>query len=394
METFKIYLNKKDYLIELEIVEDILRFQITDIQVPEDKYKNVFTYKKLIAKVEAISYFAKNIYDIKKELVETIKKSQYSFQKVDFFSLFTFQINKFPNEKKNFLLELFLYKTDSRQATLMITQLEEKVAKVIEENKELRSLHDLLDVEIASITSENKNIKQKIECIQKEIVDVINSKKTEIQNFTNEKIVNIGNKFSKIKEIINSSRSHARRSTTLDISQLPIIRPEDKKNLAKWFDLDFIMDKIYDSMMDGDNLESLRSKVLNKLQTLTVIELDSGRRFGAYISIPYFQQESNVESFLTDDPNAFIVSFDKRRKFAITNQKYVASFSLNGILIGSGPDIFISNEFSSNNKNFSNIKGSYGENEILDEGYNRNNYLAGIEFFKIKKIEIHQIIFK
>lgn len=98
--------------------------------------------------------------------------------------------------------------------------------------------------------------------------------------------------------------------------------------------------------------------------------------------------------FLSDDPYAFIYSLDKRKKFKITDLKYVISFTSDGILVGSGPDIFISDKFASNNKNYSNILGSYGCGEILEESYTRNNYLAGIEYFKIKKIEIHQIIFK
>lgn len=394
MENYKIYVDSKDFLVELEVIDDILHFQISDLKVTEDKFKNNFTYKKLIAKVDSISLFTKDINGIKNELVNAIKKSQYSFKKVDFFALFTFEIKKFPNSKKDFTLELFLYKTDSRQATLMVSELEDKVKKVIKENNELNSSYKLLNQEIENISISNTKIIEKIDSIKKEIIGVNMDKTVNIKLLLNKKTKIINEKLDKIKDTIHHSVINSRRSTTLDISQLPVLRPEDKKNLTKWFDLEFDMEKLYDSNMHSDSLESIKKETQNKTQTLTVIELDSGRRFGCYISLPFYQDSNIIDSYLTDDPFAFIFSFDRRKKFPITNKKYVVSFTNEGILFGSGPDIFISDKFHSSNKNYSHILGSYGEGEVLEEGYSRNNYLAGIEFFKIKKIEIHQIIFK
>lgn len=392
METFKIYVDNKDYIIELEVVDEILHFQISDILISDDKYKNVFTYKKLIAKVEALSYFATNINDIKNELASSIKKSQYSFIKVDFFALFTFEITKFSNPKKNFNLELFLYKTDSRQATLMVSELEGKVAKVIKDNQELRDTHQEMKKEIEEITTENIEIKLKIDKLKQEILGNIQSKTAYLNEVSNSKTKSINAKFNYVRDVLSKSYKEIRKSTVFE--QLPILRQEDHSILVKFFGLDFDMDKVYDSLIDGDSLDSIKSKTHNLQQILLVADLESGRRFGGYISLPFFTTLDYESTYLTDDPFAFIFSFERKRKFKCTNQKYVVNFTNDGIYFGSGPDIFISDGFNSNNKNYSNILGSYGEGEILEEGYSRNNYLTGVEYFKIKKIEMYQIIFK
>lgn len=391
MEAYKIYIEKSDFLIELEIIDEILQFQISDLQIIEDKYKNTFSFKKLIAKLEQLSYFAINIVDIKNELVEAIKKSLYVFTKVDFFALFSFEINKFQNVKKHFILELFLYKTDSRQATLMVTQLENKVNKVVNENIELQNSHLKLKNEIKYITIENTEIKNKIDFFQKELIDVINNKSLNLITMSKKIINEISCKLEKIKEELYSSMLYCRKSIALEFNQIPILRLEDKKNLTKWIGLDFDIEKIYDSFIDGDDLNILKLKTLNKQQTLILIDYD-GRRFGVFISIPFIQK--NIETYLIDDNLAFIFSLDKRRKFAISNLKYVSKCTSDEIIIGSGPDIYISNGFMNNNKNFSHILGSYGDGDLLEEGFTRNNYLAGSEYFKIRKLEIHQLIFK
>ena len=391
MESFKVYVENRDYQIDLEIKDEILHFIIIDLQNKEDNFKNNYTYKKLITKVEELGYFTNNIQDIQKEFKDAIKKTQYSFWKSDFFALFTFEFKRFPNAKKDFKLELFLYKTDSRQATLMVTQLEEKVEKVIEENKELIDSFKTINQEIVNITEKNKEIKNKIDTIQNEVLNVINKRTDDISILTISKKKEIFEKLDKIKDVLNFSIKSSRRQTLLNTHELPIIRSEDKKNLAKWIGLEFDIEKIYDSMLQGDSLEGIKQCAMGKQQTLTVVEIESGRRFGFYMAMPYFNES---EDYVSDDPSAMIISFDRRRKFPISNLKYIAKFTSEGIFVGSGPDIYISEGFTKDNKNYSNIQGSYGEKEVLEEGFSRNNYLAGIEYFKIRKIEIHQIVFK
>lgn len=396
MEEFKVFINKIDYTIELDEHDEILSLQIIDKNNEDQKYKNFYTHNKLSLKNKLLNYISNNISDVKTLFIECIKKSLLEINIYGFFTIITFKIKKFPNEKKNFDIELFLYKTDSRQATLLISDLEENVKIVAKDNNSLKISNKKIQEEIINLTKENDEIENRLSAIKTEIVDVVLNKTNKIKSFNDSKLEEVQIKIKAMNDLIKSSLQLRHKSTILDISQLPILRPDDKKHLEKWFGLDFDMEKIYDSIIDSDSLESMRLKTSNKQQCLLTIEYD-GRRFGCYTSLPFFQTNISTQSesfYLTDDSFAFIYSLDKRKKFKITDLKYVISFTSDGILVGSGPDIFISDKFSSNNKNFSNILGSYGKGEVLEESYTRNNYLAGIEYFKIKKIEIHQIIFK
>lgn len=391
-DLLKIFFKDKDYVIEIELSENILHFEMIDVSTSE-KYKNNYTYMKLVNKVEALSYITNSIDEIKKEVIDLIKKSQYDFEVFDFFALFNLHFIKFPNDKKNFSLELFLYKTDSRQATLMINQLEDKVNFTKKSNEDLKESNNLLKAEIEAISQENSKIKSKIESINNEILGKI-VLGTEQVNITNKnRCQSISEKIDKTRMILRGSLISNRRSTAVDVKQLPILRPEDMTFLVSLLNLNFQTYKLYDSSLDGDSMDAIKQLTCNKLQTLTLIETENGRRFGAYISLPFFFS-TNTETYLTDDASAFIFSIDKKRKFKITNLKYVVSFNKEGIMFGLGPDIFISEGFTTNNKNYSQIQGSFGEGEQLEEGYSRSNYLTGQEYFKIRKVEISQVIFK
>ena len=234
-----------------------------------------------------------------------------------------------------------------------------------------------------------------------------------------------------------SSIIKVRRNTAIDIKFMPVMRNEEKNLFVKFFNgLNFDLFKIYDSN-DGDSVNTIKNQCFNKKQCLFLIETENGRRFGFYSSLRLFEVNSSSENkckknsnnnsntltsnnsitnssininsnknntpnlnilsnsqYATDDDFAFIFSLDFKRQFPITNKKYVISYGIDNIMIGSGPDIFISEGFNSNSKSYTNIQGSYGEGEKLDEGYSRNNYLSGEEYFKIKRLEIHQVYFK
>ena len=50
MEEFKVFINKKDYTIELDEHDEILSLQIIDKNNEEEKYKNFDTHNKLSLK--------------------------------------------------------------------------------------------------------------------------------------------------------------------------------------------------------------------------------------------------------------------------------------------------------------------------------------------------------
>ena len=392
-EKVKIFINSKDYFINMEISNNILLFELVNSEISSDCYKNNYTYFKLVNKVNALSYFTNDISDIFNELFELIKKNEFVVNFFELFSSITFYFNKFTNKEKNAKLELYLYKTDSRQATLMLNQLEEKINKIKSDNIQLMSNKELVSNEIQSIMKENDFIKNKLKIIDDELLIAIQTKIGYLENFTKDKCNKIQDVLNNLKDTLKSSLIKVRRSTVYNPNQLPVLRNEEDKNLLiKFFNLDYETDKLYDSN-EGDSIELIKLATMNKKQILIVFEAENGRRFGSYSTVPWFSS-TNIETYLIDDPFAFIFSFDKKRKFKITNQKYVISFSNDSINFGLGPDIFISDNFCSNNKNYSHILGSYGEGEQLEEGYSRNNYLVGLDYFKISRAEVYQVFFK
>ena len=119
------------YNIELEIKNKILYFHLINSKDTVNTYKNNYTYLKLVNKIEQLSFIADNIETVMEEIINLIKISEFEFQVFDFFVLFSLKFSKFSNKLKNFNLQLNLYKTDSRQATLMVNQLEIKVNKMM-----------------------------------------------------------------------------------------------------------------------------------------------------------------------------------------------------------------------------------------------------------------------
>lgn len=425
--------NDKSYKIILEINNEILYVTLIDIEQISNTYKNSYTYTKLINKIDNLSYLSANIEDLAIEIKQTINSSNYNYNIYEFFAVLELSFKNFVNVNKNICLELNLYKTDSRQATLMLNQLENKVIETIKLNKGYKISNSLLKDSIEKLKIDNKIIKDKISSIKNNMLKSLDITLSKIRKDNDDIVKLINEKNENINKVLTSSIIKVRRNTAIDIKQIPVLRNEDKNLLIKFFNnINFDLFKLYDSV-NGDDISNFKVKLYNKTQCITLIETENGRRFGFYLSINYFNinnckiddnnknnlniicnsrnsiksQHNNSESnssikllnstnnmYATDDDYAFIFSLDFKRKFCISNKKYVISYANNNIIVGSGPDIFISDNFCSNNKNYTNIQGSYGEGEKLEEGYSRKNYLSGDEYFKIKKLEVYQVYFK
>ena len=94
-----------------------------------------------------------------------------------------------------------------------------------------------------------------------------------------------------------------------------IINTENDINLL----LNFLPQKpskitiLFNSLIHGDSIESLHSKVLNKTPTYIIIKSQNDRIFGGYTT--HIWNEKNKDIF--SDINAFVFSLDNRKKYKI-----------------------------------------------------------------------------
>ena len=71
--------------------------------------------------------------------------------------------------------------------------------------------------------------------------------------------------------------------------------------------------KLYQALIDGDDVINFHSKCDNIPNTLVLIKSAENRRFGGFTSIPWTSSEKNEYK---DDPNAFLFSLDKQRIYS------------------------------------------------------------------------------
>lgn len=85
MEELKVFINKKDFIIQFDELDEILSLQLIEMNNEDEKYKNFYTYNKLSLKNETLSYITNNINDIKSLFVDCIKKSLFDIHIYGFF---------------------------------------------------------------------------------------------------------------------------------------------------------------------------------------------------------------------------------------------------------------------------------------------------------------------
>jgi hypothetical protein len=210
------------------------------------------------------------------------------------------------------------------------------------------------------------------------------------------RLTDLENNITNLKfELINSGENLRKNNKLV---YLPIMRTEDKKLLAKWFGKDFELIMAYDSSKMGDSSVVFHEKCHGKIQTLTLIETENGRRFGGYTKLSWDCE--GKESFKGGDISAFIFSLDQKFKLdSVDEENVIFSSTKAGPKFGKH-DIVISDEFTKNCNSYSCVFNSYGKKEQyekevkVEKNLNASTLLAGIEFFKVIKIEVFQVIFK
>ena len=140
--------------------------------------------------------------------------------------------------------------------------------------------------------------------------------------------------------------------------------------------------KIFDSQKDENDIIHFKKAYLNKPNLIFVIKTKKGKRFGAFASEPFLENnfaKVDMKSFLFSLDHLQIMKAKKNAHFHIWNCEN------NSIQFGGGTDIRIYYDFSSN-KNYT-IAGTY-----FDYGNSDTTVLNGEKEFFVDILEIFQVI--
>ena len=151
---------------------------------------------------------------------------------------------------------------------------------------------------------------------------------------------------------------------------------------------------IYRGSRDGTLSKIFHEKCDNKGPTITLIKNEKGNIFGGFSSVSWTSQNANKQA-----PNSFLFSLTNiygtnPTKFQLKDNNYSWAIYDNsdyGATFGEGHDLYISNDFSNNNKSYVNFPYSYKDNigkgkSIFTGDSNNNN-----DIFKIKEIEVFKL---
>jgi hypothetical protein len=260
----------------------------------------------------------------------------------------------------------------------------------LDNNKVIITLnkYELSDNEkINIILKENKEIKNENQEIKKELKikeAQINSLEKEIQNLKIE--------FSNFQKIINEKliiykdiNSNLRDKVTLKYNSEIFLNNEEKGFILKQISNNIkSVNLIFSSKIHGTDINTLKNAYLNKPNLIFCIKSKKGKRFGAYASETFLDNEFNKV-----DRNAFLFSLDNKKiikskctSWDIWNQ------DCNSIQFGGGTDLRIYYDFISN-KNYTNQVKSYYEYNDCPEYVLNEEYHFSIDIF-----EIYQILFE
>ena len=141
---------------------------------------------------------------------------------------------------------------------------------------------------------------------------------------------------------------------------------------------------IFNSKIDGTDINKLKSAYLNKNNLLFVIKTKKGRRFGAFSHELFLE-----EHFQKLDSKAFLFSLDNMKILQSTNKSHtIWNGDLNSIQFGTGTDLRIFYDFSSNQNYTSEARGYIQD---YNYGFMQTYILNGEKYFSVDIFEIFQI---
>lgn len=356
-----------------------------------DKYKSSFTFDRLLRKSAKLRILASNVEEAALVIKSTVEQKNFELvvNHQRSFCVFAFFLKHLNS---TFPFEIFLYKNDSKQYNTKIEELKQIIDSLKLENSNLVEIGEKQVLELECLCEENLKLKADYEDLQSSLADRVSESLESLRDEQMSLIEDAEIKMKLIKKDLILASTNSKVDRFKISSHIPILYDTERELLSKWFNSQFDLVLAYDSVVDGSTASDFHEKCDGKIQTLTFIETKHGLRFGGYTKLIWNASEENPV-FKDKDDTAFIFSLDKKRKFLCSDQTSVIACSTKyGPTFGRG-DISISDNFTKIESS-SSVQTSYGEKDELEKFFCRQNYLAGIEFFLVSRIEVYQVIFK
>jgi hypothetical protein len=143
---------------------------------------------------------------------------------------------------------------------------------------------------------------------------------------------------------------------------------------------------LYKGSIHGDTSQDFHSRCDNKGSTISLIETDTGRRFGGYTKLDW----DSSNTMKGNDPQAFVFSLDHKRKFGLSLSSVIACFADKNVSFGD-KDFEIANDYGKE-ASVSNFPAFFGVNDYFGD-INPNTVLSGTRHFRPKNIEVFSVKF-
>ena len=355
--------NKKEYLKNFnlnEIKKNIFIFDFNSLDEIIEIFKDIIENNKKINKFNKIIIKNESIILIIPFKLGKIKEINFELKEINK-NFLCDEINKIENN----LFEMKIIKENNTNEILN---------NIIKENKLIKDLLKLKEIENKNIKNEIENLKDEMENFRDDL-QILNNQF--IQYFQEKKSKKIKKQDKKNNKILKLFKQN--NSIIENIEFIKLINNFFTPNSNIKYNL------LYKASKDGDSSETFHNKCDKKGGTITFIKTENGKIIGGYSSISW----ENKGGFKKDE-NAFLFSLENKKKFILKNKTdnfAVCHLKQFGPIFGEGADLLVHNHSLENNKSFTKLF-SYKSN---DDG---KNLLNGVNktFFKIVDYEVYQII--
>ena len=171
--------------------------------------------------------------------------------------------------------------------------------------------------------------------------------------------------------------------------QTSFLNNEEKKMISKWIHPDKVIrfNLLFSSDKDGDRASTFHQICDGIFPTITVIQDTSGRKFGGYSTQNWGQ--SNAGASYTRAPESFIFNLSNKQKFELNEQFHknaVYRHNSYGPTFGGGHDLYIPDQFKSNNSSCNKNTYNTGNTNLLG--------INGSTSFIVTYLEVYKVIFE
>ena len=209
-----------------------------------------------------------------------------------------------------------------------------------------------------------------------DLCNIINKQEKEIENLKI-KISSLEGKIKFFEEIPIIKRFKNKNNLIGDI-----IKTNAQFNIiCDWINNEksFKFKLLYKGTTDGDTIKEFHNKCDNQYPTISIIESTDGQIFGGYTTKSW--DKNNLKDI--PDPDSFLFNLNNIKKYPVSNDKGIMSNYICDFGGKNFHELWVNNQYFSNNGCCDNGKG-----------YNFKNYelSGGKSSFKIKELEIYKVI--